>query len=81
MKTYEIAVVPGDGIGPEVCDAAVRVVEAACGRDVRLDLRSYRAGANCYLETGEGLPLGLGRPRSRHLATLYRRESSKALER
>jgi tartrate dehydrogenase/decarboxylase/D-malate dehydrogenase len=29
MKTYQIALYPGDGIGPEVLDAAIEVVEAA----------------------------------------------------
>ena len=29
MKTYRIALYPGDGIGPEVLDAAIEVVEAA----------------------------------------------------
>ncbi len=29
LKTYRIALYPGDGIGPEVVDAALRVIEAA----------------------------------------------------
>mgnify|MGYP000952982970 CR=1 FL=1 len=29
MSSYQIAVVRGDGIGPEVCDAAVKVVTEA----------------------------------------------------
>ncbi len=29
MNTYRIALYPGDGIGPEVLDAAIEVVEAA----------------------------------------------------
>ncbi|TDH70042.1 hypothetical protein CCR75_005179 [Bremia lactucae] len=29
-KTYKIAVLPGDGIGPEVCDQAVQVLQTIC---------------------------------------------------
>ena len=29
VKTYRIAIYPGDGIGPEVVDAALEVIEAA----------------------------------------------------
>src|SRR5688500_11995305 len=32
MRTYRIAVFPGDGIGPEVIDQAVRVLEAVAGQ-------------------------------------------------
>ncbi len=32
MKTYQIALYPGDGIGPEVVDQAVRVLDAAQAR-------------------------------------------------
>ena len=35
MKTYEIAVVHGDGIGPEVCQAAIDVLEG----DIRCPTR------------------------------------------
>ncbi|HZS93710.1 MAG TPA: 3-isopropylmalate dehydrogenase, partial [Chloroflexota bacterium] len=31
MRTYSIAVIPGDGIGPEVTDAALTVLDAAAG--------------------------------------------------
>ena len=29
MQTYEIAVIHGDGIGPEVCQSAIDVLDAA----------------------------------------------------
>ncbi|WP_427026330.1 isocitrate/isopropylmalate dehydrogenase family protein (plasmid) [Aureimonas ureilytica] len=56
MKRYTIAVVHGDGIGPEVCRAAVRVVEAALGAASPLAFREYEAGAELFLRTGESFP-------------------------
>ena len=56
MKRYTIAVVHGDGIGPEVCRAAVRVVEAALGSASPLAFREYEAGAELFLRTGESFP-------------------------
>jgi 3-isopropylmalate dehydrogenase len=58
MRTYRIAVVGGDGIGPEVIGAAVDVLSAAQQRvtGFGLDFRSAPAGAGTYLEQGEALP-------------------------
>lgn len=53
---YEIAVVHGDGIGPEVCAAAVEVVKAALGNRSPLNFREYPAGAEHFLKTGESFP-------------------------
>jgi 3-isopropylmalate dehydrogenase len=53
---YDIAVVHGDGIGPEVCAAAVEVVRAALGNRSPLNFREYPAGAEHYLKTGESFP-------------------------
>lgn len=55
-RRYQIAVVPGDGIGPEVCDAAVAVLQAAVSGVADLDFQYHAAGANCYLECGEAFP-------------------------
>jgi 3-isopropylmalate dehydrogenase len=54
--TYEIAVVPGDGIGPEVADAAVRVLRGAFGNDCPLRFCDHPAGAELYRQTGESFP-------------------------
>jgi 3-isopropylmalate dehydrogenase len=56
--TFDIAVLPGDGIGIEVTAEAVKVLQAVERRGVgfTLDLRSYPCGAVCYQETGEDLP-------------------------
>jgi 3-isopropylmalate dehydrogenase len=52
-----IAVVPGDGIGPEVIEHGVRVLETAtAGSAASLDLTHYDLGAERYLRTGEILP-------------------------
>ena len=58
MKTYNIALLPGDGIGPE-CMEATQVVLAAlvsATPDLELKMDAYEAGANRYRETGEALP-------------------------
>ncbi|RUZ60021.1 isocitrate/isopropylmalate dehydrogenase family protein, partial [Mesorhizobium sp. M7A.F.Ca.US.003.02.2.1] len=53
---YEIAVVHGDGIGPEVCAAAVQVVKAALGPGSPLHFSEYPAGAEHFLKTGQSFP-------------------------
>lgn len=54
---YDIALIPGDGIGPEVTTAARRVIERVA-TDFRIELNwnSYPFGADHYLETDELLP-------------------------
>ncbi|HYO39798.1 MAG TPA: 3-isopropylmalate dehydrogenase [Nocardioidaceae bacterium] len=58
-RTLRLAVIPGDGIGPEVTAEAVKVLEqVAAGRpdEVKLESTSYDLGAGRYLATGEVLP-------------------------
>jgi 3-isopropylmalate dehydrogenase len=55
MKSYRIAVIPGDGIGPEVIREALRVLDAAQD-GFRLEIVAYPFGAEHYLRTGEILP-------------------------
>lgn len=57
-KVLRIAVLPGDGIGAEVMQEAVRVLEAAIapGAEVRLSMREFPAGADEYLRHGDPLP-------------------------
>ena len=50
---YRIAVVPGDGIGPEVIAEALKVARAA---GAHLDTVEYDLGGKRYLATGEVLP-------------------------
>lgn len=56
-KHYKIAVIPGDGTGPEVIAEGVKVVDAA-GRKFgfNLDYTWYDFGGKRYLATGETLP-------------------------
>jgi len=55
---FRIAVLPGDGIGPEVMNAALLVLEAATADADEFELRfeTHPAGAVCYQETGNDLP-------------------------
>ena len=53
---YRITLIPGDGIGPEVTQAAVRVLEAT---GVKFEWESYEAGADAYEKYGEYLPKDL----------------------
>jgi 3-isopropylmalate dehydrogenase len=52
-----LALVPGDGIGPEVVSEAVRVLEAVTrAADVKLETTEYDLGARRWHATGETLP-------------------------
>lgn len=53
MDRYEIAVIPGDGIGPEVVDAALAVLAACQERyGVRLEYAFHDFSADLYRRTG-----------------------------
>ena len=55
-KTYKIAVVPGDGTGPEVIGEGCKVMEAAAQKfGFKLEKVSYDLGGARYLKTGETL--------------------------
>ena len=54
--TTRLAVIPGDGIGPEVTAEALKVLEVAVPGDVKLEQTRYDLGAERYLATGEVLP-------------------------
>lgn len=57
MSTYRVAVVGGDGTGPEVVGEAIRVLEAAQDRfGFALELEHVELGGERYLRTGETLP-------------------------
>jgi 3-isopropylmalate dehydrogenase len=54
---YDIAVLKGDGVGPDVVDEALRVLGAvADGGGVSFSFSEYPSGADCYLEQGTPLP-------------------------
>ena len=57
MRTYNIAVIPGDGTGTEVVREGVKVLDAACAKhDVKLNYQQYDFGGERYKRTGELLP-------------------------
>ncbi len=56
-KQYQIAVIPGDGTGPEVMAEGVKTLQAAAARyRFGLDLHPYDVGGERYQRTGETLP-------------------------
>src|SRR3989475_6207524 len=57
MKGYNIAVIGGDGTGPEVVREAVKVLDAAAKKfGLKRNYTSYDIGGDRYLRTGEALP-------------------------
>lgn len=58
IKTYDIAVLKGDGIGPEVTEAAIQVLDAVqkTAKDFRLNYLYGEAGYHCIAEYGTNLP-------------------------
>ncbi len=55
MKTHRIAVIPGDGTGPEVIREAKKVAEAT---GVEINWTEFDYGGERYKRTGETLPEG-----------------------
>jgi 3-isopropylmalate dehydrogenase len=56
-KTYKIAVIPGDGTGPEVTAEAVKVLKTAADKfQFKADLTTFDFGGERYQRTGETLP-------------------------
>jgi len=59
-KTHRIAVIPGDGTGPEVVAEGVKVLTAAADRfRIQFEFQTYDLGGERYLRTGEVLPEGV----------------------
>jgi len=57
MATHKIAVLPGDGTGPEVTVEAVKVLKAAADKfNFKVDLTEFDFGGERYKKTGETLP-------------------------
>ena len=58
MDRYRIAVIPGDGIGPEVMSAARQVLERAAQMDggFSFEFTEFPWGCEYYLKTGEMMP-------------------------
>ena len=57
MKSYKIALIPGDGTGPEVIAEGIKTLNAVAGRfDFKLEYTNFDFGGDRYLRTGETLP-------------------------
>jgi 3-isopropylmalate dehydrogenase len=68
--TYRIAVVPGDGIGPEVTTEALKVLEAATPGSVKFERTEYDLGARRWNDSAETLPDSVLEEIRRHDAIL-----------
>ena len=56
-RNYRIAVLPGDGTGPEVVREGLKALEAAAAKTgFSYDLEHYDLGGDRYLKTGDILP-------------------------
>jgi 3-isopropylmalate dehydrogenase len=73
VKTgYAIALLPGDGIGVEVTDAAALVLDAAASASgVRLAYERFEVGAHLYQRTGDAIPDEVMQAVGRVDATLF----------
>ncbi len=57
MKRYDVAVIPGDGTGPEVVAEGIKVLNAAADKGgFHFQYTYYDLGGERYLRTGETLP-------------------------
>ena len=57
MNSYDIAVIGGDGTGPEVVREAVKVLDAAAQKfNFKIHCESFDFGGDRYLRTKEALP-------------------------
>jgi tartrate dehydrogenase/decarboxylase / D-malate dehydrogenase len=57
MKSYKIAVIPGDGIGKEVVPEGIRVLDAAAGKfGLAFDWQHFDWSCQLYTQTGRMMP-------------------------
>src|SRR5882724_6812977 len=50
---HKVTLIPGDGIGPEVTGATVRILEAA---GVKIECETFNAGSAAFAKSGEYIP-------------------------
>lgn len=72
MKTYKIAVIPGDGIGPEVIREGVKILNKVSELDgtFKFDFTYFPWGCEYYLENGCMMPK-YGIEQLRHFDAIY----------
>ncbi len=58
MRSYKIAAIPADGIGPEVISAGLDVLQALARRqgDIAFDVTTFDWGSDYYRKHGEMMP-------------------------
>jgi len=57
MNTYKISLIPGDGIGPELTEATLAILESAQAKfDLKLDVVEAEAGDATFKKRGVALP-------------------------
>lgn len=58
MRTHRIAAIPADGIGPEVVESALEVLDVLASRDggFRLDVTPFDWSSDRYRRTGRLMP-------------------------
>jgi 3-isopropylmalate dehydrogenase len=57
MKNFNLAVIPGDGIGPEVVGEGLKILDAVAKKyDLVFNKTNYELGAAYWHKTGETLP-------------------------
>ncbi len=70
-RALDIAVIPGDGIGPEVTTEALKVLRAAVGDAADVRATEYTMGATHFLATGEILTDATLESLAKHHAILF----------
>ena len=57
MSTYKVAVIPGDGIGPEVIQEGIKVLERVQTlQNIQFDCTEFEWGSAYYMEHGIMMP-------------------------
>mgnify|MGYP001121166451 CR=1 FL=1 len=57
MSEYKISLIPGDGIGPELTEATLKILDAVQQKfDIGLNIIQVEAGDACFEKTGVALP-------------------------
>ena len=57
MKVYKIAVLAGDGIGPEITAEAIKLLQLIDERNnIQFELQHAPFGASAYFDTGSSFP-------------------------
>jgi len=54
--SHKVTLIPGDGIGPEVANATVRILEAT---GLKFEWETFAVGAEAYEKSGEYIPKDL----------------------